>query len=110
MLGEAAALGTACCWSFATLLFTRAARRIGAFTLNLTRITLALIILSLLVLVTRGLAWAPEAESRNFILLAVSGVVGLTLGDWAYFGAFVSVGPRVTTLFMTLAPPMSAAL
>ena len=110
MLGEAAALGTALCWSFATLLFTRAARRIGAFTLNLTRITLALVILSLLVLVTRGLEWAPEAETRHIVLLAVSGIVGLTLGDWAYFGAFVSIGPRVTTLFMTLAPPMSAAI
>ncbi|HET9235113.1 MAG TPA: DMT family transporter [Candidatus Eisenbacteria bacterium] len=110
MLGEAAALGTALCWSFATLLFTRAARRVGAFTLNLTRITLALVILSLLVLFTRGIEWAPEAETRHVILLAVSGIVGLTLGDWAYFGAFVSIGPRVTTLFMTLAPPMSAAI
>lgn len=110
MLGEAAALGTALCWSFATLLFTRAARRIGAFTLNLTRITLALVILSLLLLFTRGFEWAPEAEKTNIILLAVSGLVGLTLGDWAYFGAFVSIGPRMTTLFMTLAPPFSAAI
>ena len=110
MLGEAAALGTAFCWSFATLLFTRAARRVGAFTLNLTRITLALVILTVLILVTRGFEWAPEAQARNLVLLALSGIVGLTLGDWAYFGAFVSIGPRMTTLFMTLAPPFSAAI
>jgi drug/metabolite transporter (DMT)-like permease len=46
----------------------------------------------------------------NVIVLAVSGLIGLTLGDWAYFGAFVYVGPRLTTLLMTLAPPMTALL
>jgi drug/metabolite transporter (DMT)-like permease len=110
VLGEAAALGTAACWAMGTILFTRAARRAGAFTVNLTRITLALCILSFLILFTRGLSWAPEAETRHLVLLAVSGVCGLTLGDWAYFRAFIFIGPRLTTLFMTLAPVFSAIL
>ena len=110
VLGEVAALGTATCWAFGTILFTRAAHRIGAFTLNLTRITLALCILSLILLATRGTSWAPEAQSRNILLLALSGICGLTLGDWAYFRAFIYIGPRLTTIFMTLAPVFSAII
>ena len=110
VLGEAAALGTATCWAFGTILFTRAARRIGAFTLNLTRITLALCILSLILLFTRGVDWAPEAHVRNVVFLALSGICGLTLGDWGYFRAFVTIGPRLTTLFSTLAPVFSALI
>jgi len=110
VLGEVAALGTATCWAFGTILFTRAARRIGAFTLNLTRITLALCILSVILVLTRATAWAPEAQSRHLLLLALSGICGLTLGDWAYFRAFIYIGPRLTTLFMTLAPVFSAII
>ena len=110
VLGEVAALGTATCWAFGTILFTRAARRIGAFTLNLTRITLALCILSLILVFTRGASWAPEAGSGNIVFLAFSGICGLTLGDWAYFRAFIYIGPRLTTLFMTLAPVFSAII
>jgi drug/metabolite transporter (DMT)-like permease len=104
VLGEAAALGTATCWAFGTILFTRAARRIGALTLNLSRITLALCVLSLILLFTRGVNWAPDARLRNIVFLAISGVCGLTLGDWAYFRALIYIGPRLSTLFMILAP------
>jgi drug/metabolite transporter (DMT)-like permease len=110
VLGEAAALGTATCWAMGTILFTRAARRIGAFTLNLTRITLALCILSVILLLTRGVDWAPGSGFRNILFLALSGIVGLTLGDWAYFKSFLYIGPRLTTLFMTLAPVFSAII
>jgi drug/metabolite transporter (DMT)-like permease len=109
-LGELAALTTATCWASASILFTAAARRVGALTLNQARITGALLILGLLLLLTRGLQWAPQAEWTNVMILAVSGFIGLTLGDWAYFGAFVYVGPRLTTLLMTLAPPMTVLL
>ena len=110
VLGEVAALGTATCWAFGTILFTRAARRIGAFTLNLTRTTLALCVLSLILLFSRGEHWAPDAQGRNILFLALSGVCGLTLGDWGYFRAFIYIGPRLTTLFMTLAPVFSAII
>ena len=109
-LGEIAALTTATFWAFASLLFNAAARRQGAFTLNQARITLALFALCGILLATRGLRWAPEAQPSHLLLLAASGLVGLTLGDWAYFGALVRLGPRLSTLLMPRAPPMTALL
>jgi len=110
LLGELAALTTAIFWAAGSLLFTFAGRRAGSFALNLARITLALVALSLILLATRGLAWAPEAHTRNVLVLALSGLIGLTLGDWAYFGSLVFVGPRLATLLMTFAPPFAALL
>jgi drug/metabolite transporter (DMT)-like permease len=109
-LGEGAALATASCWAVGSLLFARAARRLGAFTLNQARITLALVILSAILLASRGVAWVPPGSGKNIAILIVSGLCGLTLGDWAFFRALVYLGPRQSTLFMTLAPPMAAAL
>ncbi len=107
--GEFAALGTAALWAIGSLLFTFAARRIGTFTLNLVRITLAFLILAAFLTLTRGTAWIP-APGDGLVLLALSGWIGLTLGDWALFGAMVSLGPRLATLLMTLAPPLAAVL
>jgi drug/metabolite transporter (DMT)-like permease len=109
-LGELAALTTAACWAGGSLLFTRAARRVGAFTLNHARVTLAFVFLTLIVLIARGTSWAPEAEFRNIWILMLSGFLGLTLGDLGYFSAFVLLGPRLTTLLMILAPPFTAIL
>ncbi len=109
-LGEIAALTTATFWAIASLLFNAAARRLGAFTLNQARITVALIALTAILLATRGVNWAPDAQWSNVLLLALSGLIGLMLGDWAYFGALVYLGPRLSTLLMTLAPPMAALL
>jgi drug/metabolite transporter (DMT)-like permease len=109
-LGELAALATATFWAGGSLLFTVAARRAGSFALNAARLTAALLVLTLLLLATRGLAWAPGAGSRELLLLGGSGLIGLTLGDWGYFSSMVAVGPRLTTLLMTLAPPLTALL
>ena len=109
-LGEITALVTASFWAVVSMLFTVAARRVGTLALNQARITLAWILLVTVLLLTRGVHWAPQAETRNVVLLLVSGFVGLTLGDWAFFSAFVHVGPRITTLLMTLAPPFTAVL
>jgi drug/metabolite transporter (DMT)-like permease len=110
LLGELAALATAAAWAVASLLFAAAAQRLGPFTLNQARITVALAVLSTLLALTRGVSWAPGARAEEILLLAVSGLIGLTLGDWAYFGALVHLGPRLSTLLMTLAPPMTALL
>jgi drug/metabolite transporter (DMT)-like permease len=103
--GEAAAVATAVSWSFTALLFSAAARRIGAARVNLIRLVLATVLLSILVLLAGA---AGRLQAGQVALLAVSGIVGLALGDAAYFRALQILGPRRASLVSPLWPVFSA--
>src|SRR5918995_637766 len=45
-----------------------------------------------------------SAEGSRWLWLAFSGVIGLSLGDAFLFQALISVGPRLGTLLLSLAP------
>ncbi len=105
--GELAALGTATCWSFTSLFFAEAARRIGPLRVNLLRLPVALLLLSL-ALLGSGESLATLDATRAAWLTA-SGVVGLVIGDLALFEAMRRIGPRLALLIMSLAP-ISASL
>jgi drug/metabolite transporter (DMT)-like permease len=109
-LGELAALGTASCWTLASLVFTLAGRRIGAFNLNKLRIPIAAICLGGMLVLTGGFGAVARFSMGDYGWLAVSGVVGLVLGDSFYFGALVILGPRRATLLMSAAPVMAALI
>jgi drug/metabolite transporter (DMT)-like permease len=102
LIGEIAALGTAACWSFTSLFFAEAARRIGALRVNLLRLPVALTLLSVALAAT-GTALAT-IDARRATYLAASGVVGLVIGDLALFEAMRRIGPRLALLIMSLAP------
>jgi drug/metabolite transporter (DMT)-like permease len=106
-LGELSALLTACCWSGSSLAFAAATRRAGSFHVNVARLVLAFAYLALLIVVAGlDLSLSPT----QVIYLAVSGVIGLALGDTFLFRAYREIGPRITMLIMSLAPAMAAAL
>ncbi len=105
--GELAALGTATCWSATGLFFAEAARRVGALRVNLLRLPVALVLLSL-TLVATGASLAA-LDATRVAWLAASGVVGLIVGDLALFEAMRRIGPRLSLLIMSLAP-ISASL
>ena len=109
-LGETAALLTAACWACTSILFGFAVRHLGAFRLNLIRVTLAAVMLGGLALLLFGTGWLAAARPRDLLVLSVSGWVGLTLGDWAYFQSLHMLGPRIGTLFNTLSPPLTVLL
>lgn len=109
-LGETAALLTAACWACTSILFGFAVRHLGAFRMNLIRITLATVMLGGLALLVCGTGWITAARHRDVLILSISGWVGLTLGDWAYFQSLKLLGPRLGTLFITLSPPLTALL
>jgi drug/metabolite transporter (DMT)-like permease len=109
-LGETAALLTAGCWTCTSMLFSFAVRRLGSFRLNLIRLTLAAAILWVVALIAWGTGWLHQAHAHELRLLALSGWIGLTLGDWAYFHSLDMLGPRIGTLLITLTPPMTVAL
>ena len=54
--GELAALGTACCWTVTALSFESAGRRVGSLPVNLIRLVMALLLLTLFNLLYRGRA------------------------------------------------------
>ncbi|NNF05236.1 MAG: DMT family transporter, partial [Candidatus Eisenbacteria bacterium] len=109
-LGESAALGTAAMFAVVSILFSLAARETSAFAVNLARITLAVPLLLAFTMLTQSGAWWETLSLNRTLILALSGWIGLTLGDWALFSSFARLGPRVPTLMMTLAPPITAFL
>jgi drug/metabolite transporter (DMT)-like permease len=93
-------------WAFCVVAATRAARLVGGPAANLSRLSLAFVLLAI---------WAftfgdgLRGESLRWFVL--SGCVGFGLGDVAAFEAMPRVGPRLTSLAVTcLSPPMAAVI
>jgi drug/metabolite transporter (DMT)-like permease len=108
-LGETAALGTALLWSSTALFFTWASDRIGAITVNRTRLVMAVLLLGLAHLVRFGNP-IPQAGPTEWTWLGLSGIIGLTVGDSFLFQSLVDVGPRKALLAMSSWPIFSALL
>lgn len=110
LVGEAAGIGTACLWVLTSLCFAAAGRRLGVSALNLIRLCVAILLLAVTLRLTSGAWWPSPLTDQQLVLLAVSGVVGLAIGDQALFTAFVDIGPRLSLLLMTTAPIIAALL
>ncbi len=107
--GEVAALVAALCWAVGSVFWTRARRQVGSVLLNRLRLLAALLLLAGLVAVCGG-PWPWRLGSGPLLLLGLSGVLGLSLGDVAYFHALPILGPRLTMLTHGLWPGLAALL
>jgi len=106
--GEVAALSAAALWAIAAIFYGRARERIPARELNLIKGILAIVLLSATLLITGETvsAW----NTRAAILLGISGMIGIGMGDTAYFEALKTLGVRRTLLIGILAPPLTAVI
>ena len=107
--GEFAGLATSALWVVSSLAFAAAGRRMGATRLNLLRSLLAAALLLVLHGFLNGNPWPTIGADRTWYL-AISGLLGLAIGDQFLFAGYVLVGARTTTLLMTLAPTVAASL
>jgi drug/metabolite transporter (DMT)-like permease len=108
--GEVAALVTAFCWTVTALAFEAASKRIGSLVVNLLRLLVGLVCLSIFSYFYRGLFFPVDATLNNWLLLVLSGLIGFTFGDMCLFQAFVVVGARISLLLMALAPLFAAVI
>lgn len=106
-IGSAAGLATSMLWTGTSLLFNAASRRLGPTAVNAIRLALAVVLLALTHRLRFG-HWVPNAVAGQVGYLAVSGLIGLTIGDQALFMALVRIGPRLATLCMATAPVFAA--
>ena len=72
------------------------------------RLTLATVLLALILWAATGSPYPLYADSKAWLWLAASALVGYVFGDWCLFNCYLSIGARFGQLFMTLAPPMAA--
>ncbi len=105
-IGEIAALTTSFCWAFTSIFFTEAGRLIGAMKVNSIRLLFAVVIYSAILLISTGHIWPEHMNDQQFYILALSGLIGLVVGDGFGFKALVMIGPRLTTLLWATAPIM----
>jgi drug/metabolite transporter (DMT)-like permease len=108
LIGELLALGTAFCWTGSAVCFETASRRAGSVAVNLIRLVVAFGFLCIYGAIHRGRALPTDATAHHWRWLLASGAVGFFIGDLCLFRAFVVLGARLSTLLMSLAPPIAA--
>lgn len=104
---ELAALATAACWATTGLIAADAVRALGAFHFNLW--LQGFVTLVLLAVVTLGGGWVG-LDGPAVAVLALSGVIGILLGDTFNFAAVGRIGPRRAGAIFALNAPMAAVL
>jgi drug/metabolite transporter (DMT)-like permease len=108
--GEIAALGAAGLWAVTALSIEQAARRIGSLTVNLIRLVFAFCFLCLAGWLARGLPLPVDATRHAWIWLSISGLVGFVFGDLCLYRAYLVIGPRLSTLMMSLVPLLTTVI
>jgi drug/metabolite transporter (DMT)-like permease len=101
------ALGAAACWATSSLLAVTPVRHLGAFAFTRWRMGIVAVMLWAVVLLTgswRTLSWDVNGT------LALSGLVGIFIGDTALFGATQRLGPRRSSVLFAMHAAFSAFL
>ena len=105
-----AALGAAGLWAFTALSIDQAARRIGSLTVNLIRLVQAFCFLCLVSWIVRGVPLPVDASRHAWGWLALSGLVGFVFGDLCLYRSYLVIGPRLSTLMMSLVPLLTTII
>ncbi|HLN56738.1 MAG TPA: DMT family transporter [Bacteroidales bacterium] len=107
-LGEFAALLVAIFWTISALAFESASNRLGSVAVNILRLLIGFIFLSILTLIMRGRFLPTDASHDNWLWLTLSGLIGFVFGDLFLFKSYTIISSRFSMLIMTLVPPLTA--
>ncbi len=105
--GEIAAFLTAVFWTITALAFESASIKVGSVNVNIIRLFLGFIFLTIFITFWRGMPLPSDATSEQWFWLALSGIVGFVFGDLFLFKSYALIGSRNSMLIMTLVPPIT---
>jgi drug/metabolite transporter (DMT)-like permease len=109
-VGEAVCLLTALLWAVAVSMFRGPVLQHGARTVNLVKLLLGATLQGLTVWALGQGHALRAAPGHALLLLAASGLIGLTVGDTALFATVARLGVHRTLLLQTLAPVFAALI
>lgn len=103
-LGEIAAILASLCFSIGPIFNTQAGKRINVVTVNRVRLLLTMFLLTIPHWLTEGTLFPFQASVENWFNMGLSGLFGLVIADILLFGAFVTIGTRLSMLISCLNP------
>lgn len=106
-LGWLASLCAAFTWSFSVIMFRRLGVGRSATWLNLFKGSVALVCFGV-----SGFVWGSfeTVSVKAGLILALSGVIGVFIGDSAFFVALQRIGGTLTSAIQCLAPALTAVM
>ena len=107
LIADVAAFGAAMAWSIGTLISVGPARQLGAFSFTRIRMTIVFFMLAAVAAIFGG--W-QTIRLEDIWILALSGFIGISLGDTALFSGLSRLGPRRNSMLFATNAPMSAVL
>jgi drug/metabolite transporter (DMT)-like permease len=107
-IGELAAVATALFWTVTALAFERASLRVGSLAVNIIRLFIGFLFLSVFTYFYRNSVFPYDAPFYSWFWLILSGFVGFVFGDLFLFKSYTIVGSRFAMLIMTMVPPITA--
>lgn len=110
VIGELISLGTAIFWTITVIGFESAGKRVGSLSVNIIRLMIGMVLLSLTVLILTGSFIPLDASQYAWNMLLISGLIGLVIGDLFLFQAFVDLGGRLSLLILCSVPIMTSVL
>ena len=108
LAGASAALSAAVLWAGSAIIFENISKKVSSARLNFYKGSIALVLLIVTSLILGE--HIPNINWKEISVLAISGVIGIALGDTAYFQAVKKLGARRALTLFTLAPPMAALI
>lgn len=103
-IGIVAGLSSCALWAWSATNFQGGVQRYGAFTCNLFKTVVACLFFGVTVLMKLALGDAGVGPAKDAAMLALSGFVGMALGDWALLAAMGRVGVRQAMLIHGTSP------
>ncbi len=104
MLGSIFALTSAFLWASAVILFKKSGDVFSPVSLNIYKSLVALILVSL-TMVMLNIPFFPDKPINDWLLLAVSGFIGITLADLFFFMALNRLGAGLVAIVECLYLP-----
>ena len=98
IIGISAALVSAASWAVGSILFKRLGEHLSPLALTLAKGTISIVLLAIAVLLTGY----QDISREPLLLLILSGLLGITLGDTFFFAALQNIGPHALILLLTL--------
>ena len=103
-LGELLAILAALVWALSTILYKGFSHHLTPMQLNISKGVLASALMLVTLVITQD--FAIPTQITSWLWLIAGGVIGIAIGDSAYFAALRNIGPARTLVIESLAPAL----